>query len=87
MNISLLKLVRFVVPAALALIFLKALGFATGLWTTTLPDFEKSQYLPIIMVPAALYYITPLRSLINAPHHKRIEQRLRLGLIQISGYP
>jgi hypothetical protein len=87
MGIGLLKLVRFVVPAALILVFSKLLGFLTGWWTTTLPDLEKSQYLPSIIIPAVLYYITPLRQWINAPHHGRIKERLRSGLVQIAGYP
>ena len=87
MAIGLLKLVRFIVPAALILLFAKLLGLLTGWWTTTLPDFEKSQYLPIIVIPAAIYYITPLRRWTNAPHHKRIAERLRSGLVQMTGYP
>jgi hypothetical protein len=87
MAISLLKFVRFVVPAVLILLFAKLLGFLTGWWTTILPDFEKSQYLPIVIIPAAAYYITPLRRWTNAPHHKRITERLRSSLVQISGYP
>ena len=83
MALGLLSLVRFVVPAALILLFTKLLGFMTGWWMTTLPDFEKSQYLPIVIIPAAAYYITPLRHLTNAPHHRRITERLRSGLVQI----
>jgi hypothetical protein len=87
MAIGLLKLVRFVVPAALLILFSKLLGFVTGWWTTVLPDFEKSQYLPSVIIPAAIYYITPLRRWTNAPHHNRITERLRSGLVQITGYP
>lgn len=87
MGIGILKLVRFIVPAALILLFTKLLGFLTGWWTTALPDFEKSQYLPIVVIPAVIYYITPLRRWTNAPHHTRISERLRSGLIQIAGYP
>lgn len=87
MAVGWLKLIRFVVPAILILIFTKLLGFVSGWWTTTLPDFEKSQYLPVIVIPAVIYYITPLRRWTNAPHHTRITERLRGGLVQISGYP
>jgi hypothetical protein len=87
MAIELLKLARFVVPAALIILFAKLLGFLTGWWTTVLPDFEKSQYLPSVIIPAAIYYITPLRQWTNAPHHNRITERLRSGLVQITGYP
>ncbi len=86
MAITLLKFIRFVVPAAIILFFTKLLGIFTGLWNTTLPDFEKSQYLPVVVIPAALYYITPLRRWANAPHHRRITERLRVGLVNITGY-
>jgi hypothetical protein len=87
MAIGLLKLARFVVPAVLILIFAKLLGVLTGWWTTTLPDFEKSPYLPTVVIPATLYYITPLRRWTNAPHHERVTERLRAGLVQLTGYP
>jgi hypothetical protein len=86
MAIGVLKLVRFIIPAALIILFSKLLGFVTGWWTTVLPDFEKSQYLPSVIVPAAIYYITPLRRWTNTPHHKRITEHLRRGLVQIAGY-
>lgn len=87
MALTILKLVRFVVPPILIILFAKLLGFLIGWWNTTLPDFEKSPYLPTIVIPGALYYITPFRRWVNAPHHNRITERLRTGLIQISGYP
>lgn len=87
MEIGILKLIRFIVPPALMFLFAKLLGYLTGWWTTTIPDFEKSQYLPSVIVPAVIYYITPLRRWTNAPHHKRISETLRLGLVQITGYP
>lgn len=87
MSLSQLMLVRFIVPAALMLLYAKLLGAMTGLWSTPLPDFEKSSYLPIIVIPAVIYYVTPLRKWTNAYHHKRIVDRLRVGLVQITGYP
>ncbi|MCA1526816.1 hypothetical protein [Bradyrhizobium yuanmingense] len=87
MPLSLLKLVRFIVPAALILVYAKLLGWMTDLWTTTLPDFEKAAYLPVVVTPAVLYYITPFREWTNAYHHKRITDRLREGLVKITGYP
>ncbi|MHC2624092.1 hypothetical protein ACVIW2_006124 [Bradyrhizobium huanghuaihaiense] len=85
--LSLLKFVRFVIPAALMLLYAKLLGQMTGLWSTTLPDFEKSSYLPIVVIPAVLYYVTPLRKWTNAYHHRRVVERLREGLVKITGYP
>lgn len=68
-------------------IYAKLLGQMTGLWSTTLPDFEKSSYLPIVVIPAVLYYVTPLRKWTNAYPHKRVVERLREGLVKITGYP
>ena len=87
MPLGILEFVRFFFPAALFLVFAKFLGFLIGGWTTALPDFEKSPYLPTVVIPAAIYYITPLRRWANAPHHRRITNRLRTGLVAITGYP
>jgi hypothetical protein len=87
MALTILKFVRFIVPPALIFIFTKLLGFLTGWWTTTLPDWEKSVYLPSVIIPGVIYYITPLRTWANAPHHRRIKERLRSGLVGITGYP
>ncbi|QDM22414.1 hypothetical protein FIU28_15555 [Tardiphaga sp. vice154] len=73
--------------AAIILIYAKLLGGFTGWWTTTLPDFSKAEFLPSIIVPGALYYITPFRRWANAPHHKKISESIRQGLVSISGYP
>jgi cytochrome c biogenesis protein CcdA len=80
-------LARFIAPAVIILIYAKLLGWFTGWWITTLPDFTKAASLPVVVIPAALYYITPLRRWINAPHHKQVTERLRRGLVSISGYP
>ncbi len=87
MSLGYLKAARLIVPAVLIILFAAFLGWFTGLWSTTIPDFSKSQYLPIVMVPAALYYITPLRRWINAPHVAEVDERLRAGLVAIAGYP
>jgi uncharacterized membrane protein YfcA len=86
MPLGLLKFVRFIVPAALILIFTKLLGVVTGWWNTTLPDFARSEFLPVVIIPAVIYYITPLRSWINHTHHARIAEGLRSGLVKITGY-
>jgi hypothetical protein len=87
MPLSILKFIRFVVPPILIILYVKLLGFITGWWSTTLPDFEKSIYLPTVVIPAALYYITPLRRWINTPHHNRVVENLRKGLVGIAAYP
>lgn len=86
MTIEYLKLVRFLIPAALILVFGKLLGFFTGWWTASLPDFEKAQYFPSVVIPAAIYYVTPLRRWTNALHHSRITEALRTGLVRMTGY-
>jgi hypothetical protein len=87
MPIDILKLIRFLVPPALIVLFTKLLGFLTGWWTTTLPDFEKLQYLPAGIVPGVIYYVIPLRRWANASHHDRVTEKLRVGLVKITGYP
>jgi len=87
MTLDRLKTIRFVAPAIISLAFVKLLGLLTGLWTTTLPNFEKAIFLPIVVVPALLYYITPFRRWANDPFHRRITERLRAGLVDLSGYP
>jgi hypothetical protein len=83
----LLTAFRFFVPAALILVYCSLFGNIVGLWTTPIPDFSKDYYLPIVIVPGALYYITPLRKRTNAPHHKKVTENLRRGLVSITGYP
>lgn len=83
----LLKAFRFFVPAALILVYWSIFGKLVGLWTIQVPDFSKDYYLPIVIGPAAIYYITPLRKWVNSPHHKRITDNIRRELINIGGYP
>ncbi|MBI3699654.1 MAG: hypothetical protein HY242_04325 [Afipia sp.] len=85
MTLGTLKTVRFIMPGILYLVFAKLLGVITGLWVTTMPNFAKAQYLPIVVIPAVLYYITPFRRWANARFHNRIIERLRTGLVAISG--
>jgi hypothetical protein len=85
MTIGKLKFLRFFVPSVLILIFIKILGLVTGWWETALPDFSKMQYLPTALIPGTLYYITPLRRWMNAPHHKRINENIRKELLNIGG--
>jgi hypothetical protein len=87
MSLSLLKALRFFVPAALILVYCSIFGKIVGLWTTPIPDFSKDYYLPVVVAPAVLYYITPLRKWVNAPHHRRVNENLRRGLVSIAGYP
>jgi hypothetical protein len=82
----LLKAFRLFVPAALILVYWSLFGKIVGLWALQIPDFSKDYYLPIIIIPAALYYVTPLRTWANARYHKRVTENLRAGLVRIAGY-
>ena len=86
MGLGILKIIRFVVPPALILVYAALLGGITGWWSVSLPDFEKALYLPVLVIPGALYYITPLRRWVNTPHHNLVSEKLRKGLVEIAGY-
>jgi hypothetical protein len=86
MTLDRLKLARFIMPPILVILFATLLGFFITRRTTSLPDFEKSLYLPIVIIPGALYYISPLRMWVNAPHHNRISERIRSRLVEMTGY-
>jgi hypothetical protein len=87
MTLDRLKFARFIVPPILIILYAALLGFFITRSPTSLPDFAKSLYLPILIIPGALYYISPLRKWINAPHHNRITERVRTGLVEMTGYP
>ncbi|WP_292588618.1 hypothetical protein, partial [Mesorhizobium sp.] len=66
MSLSLQKWLRFVTPGFLILVFSWFLGKATGLWGFQLPE-KPQEALPTltVLIPAAIYYLTPLRSSSN----------------------
>jgi hypothetical protein len=78
-------MVRLIVPAVIIILFSAIFGIVTGLWKPLTLDFSKAAYMPSIMIPAVLYYITPLRSWLNKPHHNRITEHIRSELVRISG--
>jgi hypothetical protein len=69
------------------LVYCSLFGKFVGLWTAPIPDFSKDYYLPVVVVPAVLYYITPLRKWVNAPYHAKVSENLRRGVVSIAGYP
>ena len=86
MPLSFLKSLRVFIPAALILVYWSLLGKIVGLWKISIPDFSKDYYTSVMIVPAAIYYITPLRKWINAPYHNRVVSNLRVGLVNVAGY-
>lgn len=86
MSLTTLKLVRLIGPGFLILAFAAMLGAVTELWNIPMPDYEKAIYAPSLIVPGLMYYITPLRSWVNNPHHKRLVERIRSELVSISGF-
>ncbi len=85
MSLETLKLIRLIVPGIIIFFFTMILGNITGLWHISLPDnLEKAAYIPSMLIPGAIYYLTPLRSWTNARHHKRLIEHLRTGLVSIS---
>ena len=87
MTLESLKNRRLVVPGVLAVSYLALLGLITGLWKLEVPGLKESLYLPIFIIPSVIYYITPLRSWINGPHHAKITDFILRRMVLISGYP
>lgn len=84
MPLVVLKTLRFIIPGILAYIFAAYLGGTTGLWNMGLPDLEKANYTPSLILPGLLYYITPLRRWVNKPHHDRLVEYIRAELVKAS---
>ncbi|NKN03067.1 hypothetical protein [Rhizobium leguminosarum] len=86
MTVGTLKIWRLFVPAALMIIYGALLSFVTYGTTWEMPEFSKAPYLIVMVVPAVLYYITPVRAWMNDASHDRIAENLRAGLVAIAGY-
>ena len=85
MGLAALKGWRLIAPAALIILFAALLGWTTGIADVPLPDLSKGSYSLSLLVPGLLYYITPLRSLLNDPHHSRLVEHIRKQMIGIAG--
>jgi hypothetical protein len=85
MTLNTLKIWRLLVPAALAVGYAILLAIIVGWWTGPLPDLSKIPYVVVLAVPAAIYYITPLRRWWNGSYHRQITENLRKGMVEIAG--
>jgi hypothetical protein len=87
MGHKMLKLIRFVVPAAIILIFASMLGAITGLYALEIPDnftsLAETKNL-VVLVLATLYYALPLRNWANKKYSDEVNENLRTGLVRIS---
>ena len=73
-------------PGALIVVYGALLSYLLSGTAWEIPDFSKAPYLIVLVVPAVLYYITPIRARINDANHNRITENLRAGLVSIAGY-
>ncbi len=87
MNLETLKTWRFILPGVIAISYGALLGYLTQLWTISLPKISDAIFATIYVVPAALYYITPARSWLNRPHHRKITEYISSEMKRIGGYP
>jgi hypothetical protein len=87
MGLAALKGWRLIAPAALIILFAALLGWVTDTFSVPLPDLSKASYSLSLLVPGLLYYITPLRSLFNDPHHSRLVEHIRQQMVAIAGVP
>lgn len=51
-----------------------------------IPELSNAPYSLILLIPAVLYYITPIRGWINQASHARITENLRAGMVEIAEY-
>lgn len=84
MGLAALKGWRLIAPAALIIAFAAISGWLTGIASVPLPNLSKGSYSLSLLVPGLLYYITPLRSLLNDPHHTRLVEHIRKQMVQIA---
>lgn len=87
MGLAALKSWRLIAPAVLIIVFAALLAWLTGIGTVPLPDLNKGSYSLSLLVPGLLYYITPLRSLLNDPHHSRLVEHIRVRMVSIADVP
>lgn len=86
MTLNTMQIWRWITPAVLIIVYSAVIWFIVLGTFPSLPDFSKAPYLVSVVVPAALYYITPLRAWVNRSAHERITENLRAGMVSISGY-
>jgi hypothetical protein len=75
---------RFIAPGIIAICFAAILGWLSGMWSIKVPELKDAATLLVFLLPAALYYVTPVRTLVNKLHADRItnnivDQFVRIG--------
>lgn len=85
MTVANLKTLRLVVPGVLIVFYALILGWITKLWDFSIPDLSKAPYSLSILIPAGVYYMSPLRKVFNGPQHRKITEKLRIRLVEIGG--
>jgi hypothetical protein len=87
MGLAALKAWRLIAPAVLIILFAALLGWVTDVVDVPLPDLNKGTYALSLLIPGILYYITPLRSWLNDPHHSRLVEQIRSDMVRIAAVP
>lgn len=88
MSQSTLTWLRFVTPGILVLLFIGILGAVTGLWPMWQPgDWKDTSYSISVIIPAGIYYLTPVRDRMNRYFFRKISKNIRDRLVQISELP
>jgi hypothetical protein len=86
MTLGTMKIWRLFAPAVMIIVYGMILAYIVAGAQWEMPDFSKTPYLAILLIPAILYYITPVRGWINQASHARITENLRVGMVKVAGY-
>ncbi|MEA5470175.1 hypothetical protein [Spirulina sp. 06S082] len=87
MSLETQKWLRFITPGILIILFGIFLGRVTGLWKFAFPsDFKEASVSLVFIIPAAVYYLTPLRSYANGKFFDEISENLRSEIVRISEF-
>jgi hypothetical protein len=78
-----LKHLRFIAPGIIVICFAAILGWLSGMWSIEVPELKDAATLPLFLLPAALYYVTPIRTWVNKPHADRITNNIVDQLVRI----
>lgn len=89
MSVETLQWLRWITPGVIIVFFTGVLGQLTGMWSTldihSPIDIEKPTL--SVIIPAAIYYLTPLRTWSNQHYFNKISEHLRMRLLQIANIP
>src|SRR5262245_29828774 len=85
---STLTWLRFITPGIIVGVFIGLLGAITQLWPKWKPgNLNDGLYSLSVILPAGVYYLTPLRGRVNSKFHKDISKNIRDRIVKISGLP